>query len=74
MLLLNSSNSVLHLTNITEPGEYTCSITYRNGERQNNTVMVSHPSLAAAAAAAGVVVALAVVVFLVILAVVIVWK
>ena len=37
MLLLNGSNSVLHLPNITEAGEYTCRITYPNGEVQTNT-------------------------------------
>ena len=37
MLLLNGSNSVLHLPKITEAGEYTCRITYPNGEVQTNT-------------------------------------
>ena len=77
MLLLNGSNSVLHLPNITEAGEYTCRITYSNGVVQTNTTTISRPSIAAAAAvaaAAGVVVTLVVVVFLIILAVVIVWR
>ena len=77
MLLLNGSNSVLHLPNITEAGEYTCWITYPDGEVQTYTTTISHPSIpaaAAAAAAAGVIVTLVVVVFLVILAGVIVWR
>ena len=85
MLLLNGSNSVLHLTNVTETGEYTCRITYPNGRGQNSTFTISSSDTVTvtisppmnnniAAAAAGVVITLGVVAVTVILAVVIFWK